>query len=177
MSTSNVDEVAATFADLFDSFGFTSESNGGQNLGDECAGIVALSIATDAADGKGAEGQTFPENSEPYKSRKSRKYGWTEPGYRTGQTLSLASLKGTPEITANEVNMEYGLNEPPSRSVSPSGYLSTADKAVTDREKAEYITEKFGPIFAMNDDRSQQVADAVSEAFGKAATAHFGGSA
>jgi len=174
-SNTTVEDVEAQFDALFAGFGFTADSNGGQNLGDECAGIVAESIAADASDHKGADGQDFPENSEPYRTRKSQKYGWTEPGKRTGQTLSLASLKGTPEITADEVNMTYGLDEPPARSAAPTGYMSDADGNVTDREKAGWLTDKFGPIYAMNEKRSEAVAGAVAEGFGKFADNHFNG--
>lgn len=177
MSTSNIDEISAAFDDLFDSFGFTAEATGGINLGEECVGLIIESIADDASQAKGADGQTFPDNSEPYRADKDRVYGWDNPGYRTGQTLSLASLKGTPEISDDQVSMTYGTGEPPSRSYSPTGHISDQDKEVTDREKAGWLTEKYGDIYALNEARERAVVDAVSDAFGKFATDKFSGGA
>ena len=166
-SDSNIDEVEAKISDVWESFGFSIPGIGGGTLGQDCAGTVADAIATDAAQSKGAEGQTFPENSPKYKAWKARRYGQDAPGYRTGQMLSLESLKGEVQIEGDEVVMTYGTDEPPTRSSTGMGFNPDTDGAITDREKMGYITEKFGPIFAMNADRQTEVTEVIGDAFSR----------
>lgn len=173
--TSNIDDVESAFDDLFNSFGFTSDSAGGQNLGIECVGVLADKIAEDAAMGKGADGQSFPENKEPYRTWKGKRYGITEPGYRTMQTLSLESLHGAGSISATEIDIEYGTGIPPTRSGTGQGFDPKTDGKVTDREKMGWLTEKYGDIFAANDERASAVGDVVAEAFAKHVQERFGG--
>lgn len=168
-------EAEAAFEDLFSTFGFTARASGGLSLGDECAGIVVESIAADAADGVGAEGQTFPENSAKYRERKQKRYGWTDPGRRTGQMLSIQSLKGSIVVDDHSVEMTYGTGEPPNKSTSPTGYLSKSDEAVSDRDKLGYVSESFGDVYAMNQARVDAVADAVGAAFARFARIKFAG--
>ena len=97
-------------------------------------------------DHAGPDGAVWDPNSttEPpvggYKGWKERKYGWDdEPNRRTNQMLSQTSLFGDKtRIEKHLVTLRYGTDQPPSRSASPNGFISDADRKVTDTQKAEW---------------------------------------
>ncbi|WP_165251178.1 hypothetical protein [Paludisphaera soli] len=144
---SNVDSLAARIKALIDSFDFTRPGIE-QSMGEDAAHAVAEDIASSAAElQEEPTGGGFPSNEPGYARRKAEKYGVGDPayGFRTGQTFSLESLLGDVRVGSDEVEMQYGTGRPPERS-GASGYISEADKAVTDREKMGFLTAGANPI-------------------------------
>ena len=122
----------------------------GQGLGLDIVHAVANGIAARSAIGQDADGNPWAPNStkpskwhkQGYAAWKEEKYGFVDaPGYRTGNTLSLVNLIGTTTIDTHEIIMRGGIDEPPSGSKSPSGYISDADKKATSLDKLRWLHE------------------------------------
>ena len=176
MSSSNIDDVEAAFDDLFDLFGFDTRMADGKTVGD----AITLAIAEDihASPPQDPDGNPWPENSDTapgyYKSRKKRKYGSDVTGYRTGQMLSRESLCGEPEIGRDEMTMTYGTGKPPSHGEDGLGFDADEDGKVTDREKAEYFSEKVGAFYGLNERREEEATAVIREGFANRAREKFG---
>ena len=50
--------------------------------------------------------------------------------------LSKQSIAGRVDVSPHEVLINYGTDQPPSRSAAPNGYISDEDRKVTDTQKA-----------------------------------------
>jgi hypothetical protein len=139
------DEVVGWLERFAHSFNFTRPGLD-QSLGRDMAMAQIQRILDRCAQFVGPDGTPWEENSDTptpwmpngYKQWKADHYGWDHPNYRTGQMLSKASMAGNIEITADEVKIGYGLGLPPRAGYSPTGHCSDEDRAVTDREKAEW---------------------------------------
>lgn len=138
---SNADAFLRDLEDLIDTFNFDA-SIGNMSLGKRMANKTAEMIALrSATQQKGASVQWEP-NKEPYKSDKAKKYNVHDlAGVRTGQMLSIMSLLGETEIQADEIVMDYGIDQPATRSYGSSHFDPKADGKATDREKAKWFTE------------------------------------
>ena len=93
-----------------------------------------------------------------------KKYGASQPLMKTGQMLSLLSLKGVVDVEPSSIVIHYGIDEPPSRVFMPQGELSEQDKQITDRKKAEY-NQDVRPFWGLDDRICQAIADLAGEAF------------
>jgi hypothetical protein len=146
----------------------------GQSLGRDIIGTVASGMQKRASqDQTDAEGTPWQPNAEPYATRKEKLYGWVLANYRTGQTFSLVNLIGTSSATKDEVTMRGGVDSPPASSVSPTGFLSDADKKVSGRDKLQWAheaskTRPARPGYALDDD----IVEAVVEACENSVSAH-----
>lgn len=153
---SNIDEVESWEKDLIDSFDFTRPGED-QSLGRDMAADVATGIIDrTTAEQRDATGSPLKPNEPKYAKRKAEKYGAHQPLVRTGQLLSLQSVKGEVTVSPDEIVMRYGTGDAPSR--SSTGYISDADRAVTDRQKAEWNSDER-PFYAMDD----AIIDAVAQ--------------
>jgi hypothetical protein len=151
----NVDEVFDDIKELIDGFSFTTTVEG-KSLGKDCAGIIAKEIVVRSIEEQRGESGAWYEIGEKYAEEKFKKYGVRMIGVRTGQMLSLESLLGSVSITTTDVQMLYGTGQPPTESKSPTGYLSKADKEITDIEKA-YFFSKDRPFYELDDLISDRV--------------------
>jgi hypothetical protein len=129
-----------------------------------------------AAEHKDWEGNEWPPNStrEPpksgYKGWKERKYGWAdEPNRRTNQMLSALSLGAKTTVAKDLVEIRPGLDQPPSDSRSPTGFINKQDKKVTDTQKMQFahVSSKnrpARPFYGVNDEDARNVSEAAQEA-------------
>lgn len=138
-------------------------------MGLDAAHAVAEAIAEAGADQRTTDDEPFPSNEPKYAEWKDKKYGVGNPAYgrRTGQMLSLQSLRGKIDVTPHEVTLAYGTGEAPERS-SASGYINDADKAITDKKKAEYNHEKMGRFYKVGKSGRERVVEVMKEALGRA---------
>ena len=132
---SNLDEVARLLDQLIAGFNFTRTGKE-QSLGRDLAAKTAEGIHDRSVPGRLApDGSQWDDNEPKYAAKKRAKYDADQPNVRTGQMLSLASLKGKTEVGPDLVVMTYGLDAPPGSALNGTE-LTTADKAVTDSDKA-----------------------------------------
>lgn len=162
VGTSNVDQVNAWLKQVVDGFTWTLTLEA-HSLGEDCAHIIADGIAVRSANNEGAQGIWYA-NEPKYAEWKSAKYGVPNPApnRRTGQMLSLDSLLGTVTITTDRVTMQYGTGTTPTRSSASSYFDANTDGAVTDRQKAEWNSDKR-PFFELDDQISDAVFDFIEE--------------
>jgi len=144
-ASSNIDQVVAWLEQFVADFDFTRPGVD-QNLGRDIANVVVERIQDRSQQQLDPDGSPWPENSTKpspwmpngYKAWKEERYGWSQPGYRTGQMLGITALKGQTEIEQKKVTLRYGWGAQTHQSFAPTGYLSKQDEKRTDREKAEY---------------------------------------
>ena len=173
--TPNIDEVVNWLENLVNSFNFLMPGID-QSLGRDLVNAVAWGIADrSATELRGADGTPWPENSDNppgqgYKSWKARNYGvFDMPNFRTGQMLSLESLKGRPEIDEHTILMHYGTGDPPQTSAAPTGYLSDEDQKITDVEKAQFAHASdehrpARPFYELDDDIRRAAIEVAADA-------------
>lgn len=158
---SNIDEFCGFLSDLVNTFGFESAGVTGKSLGDDAVAAVAESISEDAREGIDPDGQAWAPNKEPYKTRKAKKFGVHDPGYRTGETLSLKALTGEVTVTNDSVSMSHGTGAVDQFGASDKDkgkWLSEGDPA---RNRPE---RKF---YNLNDKRNEKVAEVMREGLGR----------
>ncbi len=135
---SNIKEIVAYLQGFVDGFDFLRPGVD-QNLGRDCKNKIVEQIEARSALHEAPDGSFWPSNAPNYRKWKEKKYGWPdEPNRRTDQMLSKTSLGAASTITKDEVIVGYGTNQAPDRSYAPTGYISDADKKVTDLQKAEW---------------------------------------
>lgn len=166
--TSNAADIVRQLDGVADSLDF-DHSVGNMSLGKRMAEATADAIEVrSVVYQKGATAQWEP-NKSPYREWKEEKYNvYALAGVRTGQMLSLESLRGETTVTAREVEMVYGTDTAPTHSAS-SSYFSDADGKVTDRQKAGWFTEggryqAARPFYELDEDIAAAVFGIVSEA-------------
>lgn len=146
--TSNIDEVVRWLGGFIDSFDFTRPGID-QSLGRDTANAVCQGIADRSRNLRKGADTNWPDlSNRPFRGRpgyrdwKHLKYGINnEPLSRTGQMLSMTSLRGGTEYAPTEIRVIYGTGQPPKTSAAPTGLLSDADRKVTDTQKATWATE------------------------------------
>ncbi len=169
----NVDEVANWLEQFVDGFNFLLPGID-QCLGRDMINAVAFGIADRSSAHQAADTTPWEDNSDDpsgkgYKSQKAKDYGvFDEPNFRTGQMLSLASLKGRPLIEEKSILMQYGTGDPPTTSAAPTGYLSVEDKKISDIEKAIYAhtsdtNRPARPFYELDDTIRQNVIDVCAD--------------
>jgi hypothetical protein len=162
--TDNNDEVGAWLDELVQSYDFTRPGEDG-SLGQDLARVVAQGVIDrTVAQQQAADGSQLRENEPRYRARKKKLYQVDQPGLRTGQMLSLTSVLGEVDVTADEVTLRYGIGEAPTS--SSTGFISEADKRVTDRDKAGWFTEGGRPFYALDETINTEVAEHAGEALG-----------
>lgn len=114
---------------------------------------------------RGADPSQWKANKPAYRDYKARHYGvFDMPNFRTGQMLSQESLWGRTTITKDEVLLTYGLNEAPSRSAAPTGYLSEQDERHSDVEKGWYAHNTHNrPFYELDDVIAGKVVEEAQE--------------
>ena len=161
---SNLSAVVAEIDRLVQSFDFTIPGKD-QSLGRDLAGVVAMGIRDRSVPGRKApDGSTWDDNEPRYAAKKRAKYDADQPNVRTGQMLSLESLKGRTAISADDVTMEYGTDTPAASALNGTT-LTKGDTAVTDVEKAGYCSERR-PFYGLDDTIGDAVRTAAAEALG-----------
>lgn len=152
---SNIDDVEAWERQLIDSFDFTRPGED-QSLGRDMAGDVAMGIIDrTVAEQRDVNGSPLKPNKDPYKTWKEVKLGVYQPLIKTGQMMSLLSVKGEVAVSPDEVVMTYGVND-------------ADEDGVTDRQKAEWNSDER-PFYAMDDKIVATLVDRASDAFDRAA--------
>lgn len=149
-ASSNIDDVSAWLDAIVAGIDFSIPGRD-QSLGRDLAGVVAEGIADRSVpDAVGPDGGEWPENKEPYRSRKAKKYDAHQTGILTGQMLSLESLLGETTIGADEVEMRYGTGRPAERARNGARPPASRNPA-TDREKAGYCEDMGIEFYALDD--------------------------
>ena len=158
----NLNEIVGWIEGVVRSVEFTRKGEE-QSLGRDLVGIVAQEIADAASAGTAPDGTSWSPNAPAYARYKAKRYSVGEhaPNIRTGQMLSLQSLVGQPLITADRIEMKYGLGVPPSRTATGVP-LSESDRSISDVEKA-FFNNESRPFFFM----TESIADACMEMVGK----------
>jgi hypothetical protein len=163
MSTenSNIESVAAWLDDLVASFGFEVSGVAGKSLGDDAVAAVAESISEDARESIAPDGTPWEPNAEKYAAWKAKKHGVHDPGYLTGETLSIKALIGEVEVANDRVTMTHGTG-----AVDESG-ASDRDKGrwLTDGDSSRNRPER--PFYALNDARNDAVAAIMADGLGR----------
>lgn len=162
--TSNGDEVAAWVAAMVAGFNFEADI-GDRSLGRDLAGTAAQAmIDRAAADGKDPDGVDYEPNEPKYRARKRKDYQVDQPNVRTGQMLSLASMMGDTRVTSDRVEMTYGIDAPPTSSLS--GHITDQDKKVTDRAKGGWATDAGRRFYELGAEGEAAVTARADEALG-----------
>lgn len=162
-SDSNIDQVEKWIDEFLVSVAF-DRPGAEQSLGRDLAGTVAQGIADAGLDrAEAPDGTAWAPNEPKYAAKKAQRYKISQhaPNYRTGQMLSIQSLLGQPLIRAEEVEMQYGTGEPPTRTATGVP-LDPSDEMITDIEKA-LINSKKRPFYMLSDG----IADDCLELTGK----------
>ncbi len=159
--TSNLVEYQPAFAALINDFNLTVPGKD-QSLGRDMATEACLAIVErSVADQQDATGGTFKATSPKYTASKLRKFSVDLVGVRSGQMLSLESVKGEITVEPEVVTIKYGTGEVATRS-STGGQLRSNEP--TDRQKADWFTQGGRPFFGLleaDHDRVQGVARAA----------------
>ncbi|MDE2101007.1 MAG: hypothetical protein KGL39_27420 [Patescibacteria group bacterium] len=152
--TSDIDAVGRDIDELIASFGFQIAGVRGRSLADDMVHAVAEAISEDCRQGVAPDGSEWADNKEPYKTWKAEKYGSYSPGYKTGATLSLRSLKGDVDVTNEEIKQTHGVGD-------------VDEDGETDKNKGVYLTEGHNssprPFYAFNEARAEKVATVAGE--------------
>lgn len=147
----NPDRVNDLVAAAVATFDFTRPGND-QSLGRDLAVRVAKGISDRSNEGKGPDGENFKENEDVYARYKLARYDVDRPGELGGQTFSLLSCLGKPEVSSDEVVMNYGWGKTPDRSVARNGVaLRPSELTATDREKAVHLTDSGRAFYQLDD--------------------------
>lgn len=164
---SNLDKIASDIDDLIASINFEMPGVNG-SLANDLIDIAARGIIDrTVAEQDDAAGSPLKPNNPKYAAFKAAKYSSHQPLVRTGQMLSLASVRGVPTIGEDEIIMDYGLGVAPTS--GSTGYISKADRSVTDRQKAGHVSEDR-PFYSLDD---AIAADMIDHA-GKVIVDHLG---
>lgn len=163
----NPEEVEALVQAVVDTFDFTLPGKS-QSLGRDLAVTAAEGIADRSNQGLDAAGEPFKPNAAKYAAYKFRKFQVDRPGELGGQTLSLQSVLGTPEVTPDTVVMRYGTGQAPQRKTSRGGAdLSPSQLEATDQEKAEWLQAGGREFYGLDAEISEKVivqaGDALTE--------------
>lgn len=171
---SNIDEIGSWLDQLVDTYNFTRPGTD-QSLGRDLAGVVAQGIQDrTVADQTDANGGPLKPNEPKYAKWKAKRFDAHQPLVRGGQMLSLQSLIGEVEVTADEVIMHYGTGDEEPL-VSSTGavmprtihkQIGAVEPAPTDREKAEWNSDDR-PFYALDDKIGEAVRDAAAAALGE----------
>lgn len=156
MSTSyhsNIDDVGAWLDRCIDGFSLNEDERGR-----DIAESIAEGIEVRSDQEQSGALDDWPKNSEPYRTRKLRKYGTDKTNYRTKQMLSRASLLGDVVVNKDSVDIRYGTGRPPDGS---SGHVEKSDQQITDIEKARFAHQLGRPFFELDD----EIADKAFEIF------------
>ena len=147
MYDSNIGDVGSWLDGVIDEIGWDmpagpegnthgSGSNLAEAVIDTCIdGIQARALARSGADANGADEADWPENAEAYRRDKRRRYGESNPNFRTTQMLSRESLKGTPQVGREDATWRYGTGR------AASNARTRHDRQITDVRKAELAHE------------------------------------
>ena len=152
-----IDAICNKVEALVESFGFESGGIAGKSLGEDAVHAVAESISEDCRDGKAPDGSGWAKNAEEYAKQKARKFGVHDPGYRTGETLSIKALVGEVEITNDRVTMTHGTG-------------AVDEDGASDRDKGRWLTDGDSsrnrpkrPFYELNHDRAEAVVEVLRE--------------
>jgi hypothetical protein len=166
---SDLHRLESDVTTIIESFGFDATVEGrelGQTLAD---GVVEGIVHRGAEEHKGAEG-TWDANEPKYEEKKFSLYGVRDPNVRTGQMLSKENVGAIVTITKHLVEIEPGLDEPPSSSAT--GFkVQDKDKEVTGAQKTKWAHEpnKRGitrPFMELDDAIAGKCFEDVSEGLG-----------
>jgi hypothetical protein len=157
--TSNIDQVAESLRMFLDAFNFQRPGKD-QSLGRDIVTDVALGIQERSVQEKRGADADWAPNEPEYAEQKGKDYGvFDQPNVRTGQMLSLPSLKGADtRIEPDSIEMVYGTGQPPT-GTGTGAPLKPADTKVTDRDKAGFAHDNARPFY----EADQAIADRVRE--------------
>lgn len=153
----NLDQVHKWIKESVLGFGFHLDGETTETLGEECAEDIAVGIRLRSV----TENSRWPANEPKYAEWKEDKYGVPAGGsvnLRTsvspGSMLGTDSLKGTRTVSQHEVVMEYGMDLPPTYSMT--GYINNDDVKRTDRQKASYAIGANREFYFLDDQYTNQ---------------------
>lgn len=159
--SSNILEWSAEFRELMEGFDLTIPGKD-QSLGRDLAGLAAQGIIDRSINEQtDANFQSWRQLERTYKARKLKKFGVDLIGVRSGQMLSLESVMGDTEVSANDVTMRYGTGTAPTSS-SSGGELD--DDEPTDTQKAEWFTEGGREFYEIDSVDAEAIYDEVAKA-------------
>jgi hypothetical protein len=176
---SNIAEVTKWLQDFADSFDFKRPGND-QNLGRDIVHLGAQRIRDRSLQDRTGFGTAWAPNSETpshwapegYRAWKEKNYGTPEPNSRTGQMLSLLSMKGRSTVESKQVTMIYGIDKPPPTGPAfgnPGPKLLERDQKVTDVQKAYFAhtgqskKKVVRPFYQLIDDDGKAIAELCQE--------------
>jgi hypothetical protein len=167
---SNVDELMGRLDAWVEGFNFLRPGKD-QSLGRDVVMTIirgpdagALGgIAGRIADGVQPDGTPMKPNAPAYAEDKEKRYGWSEVARRTGQSASQVSLYGRTRIDEKSIEMVYGTDEPPDKSVSPNGHISKADRAISDTRKGMFLTQQGRAFYDFDDSDRENVIKVAGE--------------
>jgi hypothetical protein len=163
---SNADQVAGWIDRVIDGFSFALPGED-QSLGRDLAGIAAQGmIDRSVPDARSPDGGTWPANEPTYASWKRKKFDADQPGILSGQMLSLESMMGEVNVSADRVEMTYGTGTTPTRARSGAA-LTAGQRQATDRQKAEWFTEGGRRFYGLDENIAAEVVAHAGERFGE----------
>lgn len=161
---SNVVGWADQLARILDDFGFNSHADDGP-MGESIVKAVAASISDRGYQQQEGFAGGWDENKREYRIEKVRRYGERRPNVRTRQMLSIESVEGERELSADAKGLtwRYGTGE------SPAGARTEHDRTTTDREKATWAHEgpsgnNDRPFFGTNADDEHLIREIAESA-------------
>jgi hypothetical protein len=176
--SSNIGQVVAWLDGFVDSFDF-KRPGVDQSLGRDVMNLGAQRIRDRSLQDRTGFGTAWPPNSETpshwapqgYRKWKEDNYGTDEPNSRTGQMLSLLSMKGRSTVESKQVTMIYGTDTPPTRATfgNPDPKLLARDQKVTDVQKAYFAhtgqskKKIVRPFYQLIDDDAEAIVELCQE--------------
>ncbi len=166
-ATTNIDAVVASLERFVQSFDFTRPGKD-QSLARDVVNTIAGGIQRRSIDDKKGATKSWKDNAPKYEEYKEKKYGvFDQPNVRTGQMLSLQSLKGSgTRIEKDRIEMVYGTGDPPQGSAT-GATLGKKDKAVTDKQKADWAHNNTKnptrPFYEADDKIAEKVGEVLVE--------------
>ncbi len=164
----NTADLRGFVVGTIETFDFRAATEEGRALGEILPDVIADGISERSTRERAAPSTgTWRENEEKYKRRKLRLYGVGETNSRTGQMLSILSLRGKVTIEPQLLTMEYGTGQPPSS--GSTGYISDQDRLITDEDKAFYAAEDGRGFYELD----ETIGRDLDEEVGKCLDAHL----
>jgi hypothetical protein len=139
---------------IVDTFDFTLPGRAGASLGEDLAADAADGIAQRSSQGLDVDGNPFKPNEADYAEYKLKRYSVDRPGELSGQTFSLASCLGKPEVSPDLIKLVHGTGESPDAAGYTRSRMGTElkpwERKATDTDKGGYLTEQGRPFYAID---------------------------
>jgi hypothetical protein len=168
----NPDDFSIAIQDWASHIGFLMPGKGARTLGGDIVETIIQRIFERSKRHEDPRGNYWLEIDSDYKYRKGMYYGWGDPNFRTGQMISISSLRGRTQVNQELIMMIYGTGSPPTFSRAPWGGLKKEDRIRTDVQKAGYAQHgttrsPARPFYGIGHGDLEAIEEAIRHAIGE----------